>query len=80
MESDKQVLKALAEYLEGDLTAEYRVHFERYMLQYPSCEAFLNTYRKLGDLVREILKNCAVSAELSDCVRAFSKDRLGLDL
>lgn len=79
MESYKQVLKALSEYLEGDLTAEYRVHFERYMLQYPPCEAFLETYCKSGDLVHEMLKNYEVSAELSDCVRDFLKDCLGLD-
>lgn len=75
----KQVLRALAEYLEGDLTAEDRLHFEHHMLQYPPCEVFLETYCKSGDLVRKMLKNYAVSAELSDCVRAFLKDFLDLD-
>ncbi|MCH2660572.1 zf-HC2 domain-containing protein [bacterium] len=79
MESCKQVLEALAEYLEGDLTAEDRMRFERHMQDCPPCEAFLKTYCKSGDLAREMLKNREVPAELNDRVRAFLKDRLGLD-
>ena len=50
MESCKQVLEALAEYLEGDLTAEDRMRFERHMQVCPPCDAFLKTYCKSGAL------------------------------
>ena len=79
MESCKEILETLAEYLEGDLTAEERATFERHMQDCPLCDAFLKTYRKSGDLAREVFKNREVPAELNDRVRSFLKARLGLD-
>ncbi len=79
MHSCKDVLEALTEYLEGDLTAEDRARFERHMQDCPPCDAFLQTYQKSGDLAREVLKNREVPAELNDRVRSFLKARLGLD-
>ena len=78
MHSCKEVLQALTEYLEGDLTPEDRERFERHMQDCPPCDAFLKTYCKSGDLAREVLKSRAVPEELNDRVRAFLKARLGL--
>jgi anti-sigma factor (TIGR02949 family) len=79
MHSCKKVLDALAEYLEGDLTPEDQERFERHMQDCPPCDAFLKTYRKSGELAREVLSTRELPDELNDRVRAFLKTRLGLD-
>ena len=65
--------------LERDLTAGGRAYFESHMQDCLPSKAFLKTYCKSGDLAREMLKNREVPAKLNDRVRAFLKDRLGLD-
>ena len=45
----------------------------------PPCDAFLKTYRKSGELAREVLSTRELPDELNDRVRAFLKTRLGLD-
>jgi hypothetical protein len=49
------------------------------MCNCPPCHVFLKTYRKSGELAREVLYEQEVPQELQDRVRDFLKARLGLD-
>jgi len=79
MHSCQQVIDALGEYLDGDLSLEDTQVFERHMRDCPPCNAFFKTYRKSGDIAREVLCKREVPQELQDRVQAFLKDRLGLN-
>ena len=79
MHTCREIIDALSEYLEGDLSREEIKHFEQHMCDCPPCHVFLKTYRKSGELAREVLYEQEVPQELQDRVRDFLKARLGLD-
>jgi anti-sigma factor (TIGR02949 family) len=79
MDTCKQVLQALTEYLEGDLAPEEKERFERHMRDCPPCRAFLRTYQKAGELARRTLREGDVPEEVRQRVRDFLRARLGLE-
>ena len=79
MHSCQQVIDALGEYLDGDLSIEDAQVFEMHMRDCPPCNAFLKTYKKSGDMAREVLCAREVPQELQDRVQAFLKNRLRLN-
>ncbi|MFT5089949.1 MAG: anti-sigma factor (TIGR02949 family) [Candidatus Latescibacterota bacterium] len=79
MHSCQQVIDALGEYLDGDLSPADAQVFEMHMRDCPPCNAFFKTYQKSGDMAREALCEREVPQELQDRVHDFLKDRLGLN-
>ena len=79
MHSCQQVIDALGEYLDGDLSIEDAQVFEMHMRDCQPCNAFLKTYKKSGDMAREVLCAREVPQELQDRMQAFLKNRLGLN-
>jgi anti-sigma factor (TIGR02949 family) len=78
METCKEVLDALTEYLEGDLRGAENGQFETHMDDCGPCVAFFRTYRKSSELARETLKVEDVPPELQARVRSYLRARLGL--
>ena len=78
METCKEVLDALTDYLEGDLPGADCDQFETHMEDCNPCVAFFRTYRKSSELARETLKVDDVPAELQARVREYLRARLGL--
>lgn len=74
----KEILEALTEYLEGDMSAEDSKTFEEHMEACAPCHRFLLTYEKSSQLARQTLGKEDVPAEVQDRVRNFLKARLGL--
>lgn len=75
----QQILKALTEYLEGDLPPEEEREFEQHMQDCGSCHAFFRTYEKSTELARQTLRENEIPKELQARVRNYLKKKLGLD-
>ena len=75
----QQILKALTEYLEGDLPPEEEREFEQHMQDCGSCHAFFRTYEKASELARQTLRENEIPKELQERVRNYLKKKLGLD-
>lgn len=75
----QQILKALTEYLEGDLSPEEERKFAQHMHNCGACQAFFRTYEKAGELARKTLREGDVPQELQERVRDYLKARLGIE-
>lgn len=80
MQTCRQVLNALTEYLEGDLPDHDENEFEAHMEGCVPCDAFFRTYRKSSELARETFRSEDVPPELQSRVRQYLRSRLGLQV
>ncbi len=78
METCKEVLDTLTEYLEDGLSEIERAAFEEHMQGCVPCDAFFQTYRTSKDLAAAALRAEQVPAELQVRVRSFLRQRLGI--
>ncbi len=79
MDTCKEMLDALTDYLEGDLPEDDEEEFEGHMEDCIPCDAFFRTYRKSSEMARETLRVEDVPPELQARVRRYLRARLGLE-
>ncbi len=64
------ILDYLADYLDKALSPDVVADFERHLAGCPPCMAYLNTYKKTGDLTRQAIPQ-AMPEELKAHLRQF---------
>jgi anti-sigma factor RsiW len=50
----RELLDFILDYVEGELPEAQRAEFERHMAACPPCVAYLDSYRKTAEIVREL--------------------------
>ena len=71
----RDVIGLLMEYLEWTLGADVVGRFETHLERCPPCEAYVNTYRKIPELTRQVTRT-AMPADLKDRLRLLLLEQL----
>lgn len=68
----RELVDFLADYLDGELPADVRAHFDRHLSVCPPCVAYLKTYKTGAELARDALSHdcCAVPEGLVKAILA----------
>ncbi len=64
----KEMVDFLMAYLDAELPAEQRAHFEAHLADCPPCEVYLDTYRRTVELGKSICRDCGEDAPIPEDV------------
>ncbi len=77
----RELVDFLADYVDGNLPADVRVHFDRHLKACPPCIAFLNTYNSGTKLLQAAFQDecCQVPEGLVEAILAARKSSATTD-